>query len=101
MKTTTLECIEPLLAVLRGYSALNEVRPAVFHLDGKDFIHFHSTHDGIVADVRLARGQVRVPVSTPAQQSELLDRIEATLMVLESHAPVRGSAKRNRPAEAG
>lgn len=60
MKVTNLECIEPLLAVVRG----------------RYFIHFHATPDGIVADVRLARGQVRLPVSTAAQQSVLLGRIK-------------------------
>src|SRR5688500_11076879 len=84
MKAATLECIGPLLAVLRGYSVLNEVRPAVFHRDGRDFIHFHVTSDGIVADVRLAKGQVRMPVSTAAGQSELLGRIEDALAAMES-----------------
>ena len=43
MKVETLDCIDPLLAVLHGYSVLREVRPTVFHLDGRDFIHFHVT----------------------------------------------------------
>lgn len=83
-KAATVECIDPLLAVLRGYLVLREVRRTVFHLDGKDFIHFHATPEGLVADVRLATGQVRMPVSTADQQSELLGRIEDTLAARES-----------------
>ena len=99
MKSTTLDCIAPLLAVLRGYSALCEVRPTVFHLDGKDFIHFHEGAEEIYADVRLSKGQVRMPVSTQAQQSELLERIEDTLSALESHSNHRQSGKRDRRGE--
>jgi hypothetical protein len=93
MKNATLDCIAPLLAVLRGYAALSEVRPAVFHLQGRDFIHFHAGHDGVFADVRLSKGQVRLPVSTPPEQSELLERIEATLATLESHCSGKRSGR--------
>lgn len=86
MKSTTLDCIAPLLGILRGYSALREVRPTVFHLNGKDFIHFHEEVDGIFADVRLSKGQARLPVSTHPEQSELLERIEDTLAALEAHS---------------
>lgn len=86
MKTSTLERLAPLLAVLRGYSSLHEVQATVFHLDGRDFIHFHETPDGVVADVRLAKGQVRMPAATEAEQAELLERIDATLAKLEMHA---------------
>jgi hypothetical protein len=87
MKSTTLDCIAPLLEVLRGYSVLREVRPAVFHLNGGDFIHFHEGPEGVFADVRLAKGQVRMSVSTQSEQAELLERIEDALAALESHAP--------------
>ena len=86
MKTTTLERLAPLLAVLRGYSSLSEVQPTVFHLDGRDFIHFHETSDGVVADVRLAKGQVRMRAATDAEQAELLERIDETLSKIEAHA---------------
>lgn len=84
MKTTTLERIQPLLSALRGYSALSEVRPMVFHLTDRDFIHFHEEPEGVVADVRLTKGQVRMPVATSAEQAELLGRIEQTLAALDS-----------------
>lgn len=91
-----LERIEPLLSVLRGFSALVEVRPATFHLAGRDFLHFHDKgSDGIVADVRLARGRLRMPVSTTAEQAELLQRIEESLMNLELHSRCRRAGTRD------
>jgi hypothetical protein len=86
MKNTTLECIAPLIEVLRGYAFLHEVRPTVFHVKGGDFIHFHETPDGVVADLRLARCRVRMPVSTQPEQFELLERIDDALASLEPHS---------------
>lgn len=86
MKKTTLECITPILDVLRAQPILREVKPAAFHLNGRDFIHFHDETGGIFADVLLAKGRVRMPVSTPSEQSALLDRIEQNLSSLDSHA---------------
>ena len=55
MREETIKTLSPLLNVLRGYSVLEEVRTAAFHLEGRDFIHFHDEEPkGIVADVRLA-----------------------------------------------
>jgi hypothetical protein len=93
MKSTTLECIEPLLAVLREYSAFSEVRPTAFHLNGRDFIHFHEEPEGIFADVRLSKSRIRMPVSTQQQQAELLERIEDTLLSLQSHTSMRRTGK--------
>lgn len=86
MKSTALECIAPLLAVLRTNSALREVRPTVFHLNGRDFIHFHDEVEGLVADVRLASGRIRMPVGNQQEQAMLLDRIEQALDTLERHS---------------
>jgi hypothetical protein len=96
MKITTLDCIEPLLEVLRGYSALTEVRPTAFHLDGRDFIHFHELPEGIFADVRLSKGQVRMSVSTQPEQTELLERIEDTLSSLQCSRSRRTGKRRGR-----
>ena len=85
MKAQTLERLAPLLAVLRASPALAEVRPAAFHLDGRDFLHFHDEADGLFADVRLTKGRVRLPVETRAEQAELLDRIEAQLSSPDTH----------------
>ncbi len=38
MKTATLERLAPLLNLLRAHPALREVRPAAFHLNGRDFL---------------------------------------------------------------
>jgi hypothetical protein len=90
MKDSTLDMLAPLLDALRGYTVLDEIRPATFHLKGRDFIHFHETPHGVAADVRLARGLVQMPVSTNVQQAELLERIEPQLSSLESHGTRRG-----------
>lgn len=79
MKTETLTILAPLLGYLRAQPCLREVRPAAIHLDGRDFIHFHELDDGVVADVRLSSGRLRLPVSTSAEQAELLDHLEPTL----------------------
>jgi hypothetical protein len=97
MKTETLQVIEPLLSVLRSYSALIEVRPTVFHHNGRDFIHFHEEPKGIFADVRLTRGQVRLPATTQADQAELLGVIEKTLLALETHSTRKRTGRRHEP----
>ncbi len=96
MKDSTIETLAPLLNVLRGYPVLQEVRPTVFHLGGRDFIHFHEEPDGLFADVRLSRGRLRLPVSTSPEQAELLDRIEQILLSLESHARGRRQGKKSK-----
>lgn len=94
MKRATLDRISPLLDVLRANAALSEVHPTAFHLNGRDFVHFHDEPGGVVADVRLARGFVRMPVSTASGQVELLDRIDECLSSLDSR--VRDRQHRGR-----
>ena len=89
MKNETLNQIAPLLGALRGYSMLDEVHAAAFHLNGRDFIHFHETSDGVVADVLLAKGRVSMSVWSASEQAELLDRIEARLKSLDSRGDHR------------
>lgn len=102
MKTRTLSRLEPLLRTLRGYAVLTETRPGAFHLDGRDFLHFHEEPDGLVADVRLARGRVRMPAATDAEQAELLTRIDDTLSSLERHRQPRvGTRRPGRRNDAG
>lgn len=84
MKQATLDAIVPLLEVLRAHPALREARPTEFELDGREFVHFHDEPDGVVADVRLAKGRVSMPVSSSAEQAELLDRIDESLSSLEA-----------------
>jgi hypothetical protein len=84
VKQATLAAIAPLLEVLRAHPALSEVRPAEFELDGRGFLHFHEERGGVVADVLLAEGRVTLPVSSRAEQAELLERIEHSLASLEA-----------------
>jgi len=90
VKEDTRELLAPLLSVLRGYSRLEEVAECEFFLHGRDFIHFHETDDGVIADVLLAKGRVSMAVSTSQQQADLLGRIESQLESLERHGHRRG-----------
>lgn len=85
MKEHTTQTLAPLLAVLRSYPMLEEVRTAAFYLRGRDFIHFHETTDGVIADVLLANGRVSMPVASPGEQAELLERVEDRLSSLAQH----------------
>jgi hypothetical protein len=85
MRQATLDRIAPLLEILRAHPALCEVRPTVFHLNGRDFLHFHDEPEGIRADVRLTKSFVRVPVSSRSEQLELLERIDQSLASLDTH----------------
>lgn len=64
MKAATLACIAPLLEYLRVHPALHEVRPTVFHLDGRDFIHFHEEAEGIVRNACRLRSQPQINILT-------------------------------------
>lgn len=96
MRQAVLEQIAPLLALLRANPALVEIRPTAFHLDGRDFVHFHDERNEVVADVRLARGVVRMPVGTAVEQAELLGQIDDCLTALESRVRDRRRRKRER-----
>ena len=97
LKASTLNSLNPLLDVLRAHPALREVRPAEFALDDKDFVHFHEDSDGVFADVRLKEeGRVHMPVSSPAEQAEFLERIDRTLEALEQREEMRGRRGRNK-----
>jgi len=89
----TFARIAPLLAELRGRPALRETRPGVFSLASRSFLHFHDDPSGIFADVRLAQEFVRMPVTTRAEQADLLDRIDACLDAAEA----RATDRRRRP----
>jgi len=94
MKEETLKTLTPLLNVLRSYPALSEFKTAVFHLDNRDFLHFHDEEDGLYADVRLVKNFVRISVENQAQQAELLERIDQRLSSLNTHAKDRRRRKR-------
>ena len=85
----TFARIPQLLAELRSRPALSEVRPGVFHLKSRAFLHFHDDASGIVADVRLADAFVRLPVTTASEQADLLERIDDCLSTVEARASRR------------
>lgn len=90
----TLARIPGLLEELRRRPVLRERRPGLFELGSRAFLHFHDDPSGIFADVRLAEGFVRLPVTSASEQSDLLDRIDACLSAVEA----RGAAKQRRSA---
>jgi len=90
----TLERIAPLLEALRARPALREARPGVFSLKSRAFLHFHDDPDGMYADVRLADEFVRLRVSSPSEQADLLERIDDRLASLETRA--EGRRRRER-----
>lgn len=81
---STLAEISPLLAELRTRTALREKRPGVFCLKSRAFLHFHADPAGVFADVRLADEFVRLRVTLPSEQVDLLDRIDDCLSIAES-----------------
>lgn len=98
MKVSTLEVLAPLLDALRAHPALEEVHPGEFRLNGQDFLHFHEGSRGIFADVLLAKGRVHMPVSTPAEQGELLERIDQVLKSLALRERKREQGRERRGA---
>jgi len=81
---SVLARISPLVEALRARPVLRERRPGVFELKSRAFLHFHDDPTGIYADVRLAEGFVRLPVTSGAQQAHLLERIDDCLSAVES-----------------
>jgi hypothetical protein len=88
--------ISPLLEALRARPVLRERRPGVFELKSRAFLHFHDDPSGIFADVRLAEGFVRLPVTSSSEQSDLIERIDDCLSAIES----RDADRRRRTGRA-
>jgi hypothetical protein len=86
VRQATLDRIAPLLEELRAHPALSEVRPTEFHAGGREFLHFHDHADGVVADVLLTEGRVSMPVTSRAEQADLLERIDESLESLDARA---------------
>jgi hypothetical protein len=84
-----------LLEELRRHPVLRERRPGYFYLESNEVLHFHDDPDGVFADLRLSAGFVRLPATSPAEQAELLGRIEECLDVVEAAAK-RRRGRRNR-----
>ncbi len=70
------------IAVLRATEGLRTKgkSQSTFYIGSKPFLHFHDGSGGLEADVRFSGSHfVRVPVNTPAEQAELLQRVEGHL----------------------
>ena len=93
MRKSTLETLAPLLRFLRGYDVLEETAGVKFLLNGQDFIHFHDAPDGLWADVKLAKGRIRLSVAKASEQGELMEKISATLESLQEHDFKKSSRK--------
>jgi hypothetical protein len=66
----------------------------VFELKSRAFLHFHDDPSGVFADVRLADDFVRMRVTSRAEQSDLIDRIDDRLSSVESRAAGRRRSER-------
>jgi hypothetical protein len=97
----TLARIAPLLEELRARGVLREMRPGVFHLKSRAFLHFHDDPSGVFADVRLADDFVRLPVTSRSQQSDLLERIDDALSAIESRSADRSRRRGGRGRRQG
>jgi hypothetical protein len=74
-----LDRIVPLLDLLRTRTALKEKTRGVFYCGGRAFLHFHEDGAEIFADFRPEQDFMRLPVTTPAQQTALLRKIDMVL----------------------
>ena len=93
MRQKTIENLAMLLNFLRSYEILKEVRPTNFHLNGKEFIHFHDESDGLWADIFLSKGRLRIRANTASEQAEVIGTIEPILESLESGTQKRKISK--------
>ena len=73
----TLAALLPLLERLRQFGDWVERKPGIFYRRGAAFLHFHEDPAGLFADVKLDGATfTRCPVNTPAEQAELLDKLQ-------------------------
>lgn len=70
-----------MLDLLRTRTALKEKTRGVFYRGGRAFLHFHEDGARVFADFRLEEDFVCLPVTTPAQQTALLRKIDAVLRI--------------------
>ncbi len=75
--------LQAILGELRAYESLTERSPGAFDLGRRHFLHFHETPDGIVADVFLSRGRVRMPATSSAEQAELMAVVDEAVSGVE------------------
>ncbi len=69
----------------------------MFYLKSRAFLHFHDDPSGIFADVRLADEFIRLPVTSPSEQADLLAVIEDCLSTIESRSVRQRGRRHHRP----
>jgi len=74
-----LDRLESVLSRLRKQAGLKERKRGVFYRGSAAFLHFHEDLAGLFADVKTDAEWERLPVSTRAQQRDLLSKIRAVL----------------------
>ena len=72
------------------------MRPGVFYLKSRAFLHFHDDPSGVFADVRLAGDFVCLAVTSSSQQASLLEQIDRCLSTIESRSRDRRQRGRQR-----
>jgi hypothetical protein len=92
----TLDRIADLLGDLRERSVLRERSPGVFDLGPRHFLHFHDAPEGIVADVFLADGRIRMPVETASERADLLEVVDRRLEAIKARTPRRDPERGRR-----
>jgi hypothetical protein len=74
-----LDRLETTLRRLRKRRALKEKSRGVFYRGGRAFLHFHEHGDALFADVRFGGDFERLCVSSVAERTALVARIDASL----------------------
>jgi hypothetical protein len=74
-----LDRLEPLLARIRLLPKLREKKRGLFYLRGRSLLHFHEDPAGLFADLAWRGQDLRLRVSEPDEQRELLEEIAARL----------------------
>jgi hypothetical protein len=70
-----LDQLDDLLAAIRGIPGLIEKKRGVFYRKSKAFLHFHEDPAGLFADLRPGSEWLRLPVDTPREREELVEKI--------------------------
>jgi hypothetical protein len=74
-----LDALEPVLAKVRAYAQLKEKKRGSFYRKGRGFLHFHDDPAGLFADLSIGAENIRLRVSTRAEQKALLAKIQEVL----------------------
>jgi hypothetical protein len=75
----TLARLAPLLTRLRSIDCLVELRPGIFYLRGRAFLHFHEDPAGVFADVRLDGDEFRRVALPPIEFEPFARRVAAAV----------------------